>query len=92
MLTSVQNFLETLKPDGKPERLSRQYEGTRFFPPNPASTYIRGVRKAGMDPMKDRFGTTILWPEGQVAAMPHVTDENKVISEITEWKDQLVKP
>ena len=46
MLTSVQNFLETVKPDGKPERLSRQYEGTVFFPPNPASTYIREIGRA----------------------------------------------
>ena len=92
MLTSVQNFLETIKPDGKPDRLLKQYEGTAFFPPNPASTYIRGVRHAGMDPLKDRFGTTILWPAGQVAAMPHVTEDNKVISDITEWKSQLVMP
>ncbi len=92
MLTAKQNFLETIKPDGKPDRLLKQYEGTAFFPPNPASAYIRGNRHRGMEPLKDRFGTTILWPENQVAAMPHVTAENKVIKEITEWKDDLVMP
>ena len=92
MLTAKENLLETLKVDGKPDRLVKQYEGNAFFPPNPAAMYIRGNRHPGMEPMKDRFGTTILWPENQVAAMPHVTNDNKVISDITEWKDQLVMP
>ena len=92
MLTAAENFRETLKKDGKPDRLLKQYEGCAFFPPNPASAYIRGNRHPGMDPLKDRFGTEILWPEGQVAAMPHVTADNKVISDITEWRDQLVMP
>ncbi len=92
MLTAKENFLETIKPDGKPDRLLKQFEGTAFFPANPASTYIRGVRHPGMDPMIDRFGTTILWPKGQVAAMPHVTAENKVIKDITQWRDELVMP
>ena len=92
MLTAKENLLETLKVDGKPDRLVKQYEGNAFFPPNPAAMYIRGNRHPGMEPMKDRFGTTILWPENQVAAMPHVTNDNKVISDITEWRDQLVMP
>ncbi|HBN56288.1 MAG TPA: uroporphyrinogen decarboxylase (URO-D), partial [Lachnospiraceae bacterium] len=50
MLTAKQNFLETIKPDGKPDRLLKQYEGTAFFPPNPASAYIRGNRHRGMEP------------------------------------------
>lgn len=92
MLTAVENFRETLKRDGKPDRLLKQYEGCAFFPPSPASTYIRGNRHPGMEPLIDRFGTTILWPEGQVAAMPHVTEDTKVIKDITEWRDQLVMP
>jgi len=55
MLTAKENFLETLKPDGKPDRLVKQYEGNVFFPPNPASMYIRGKRYAGMEPLTDRF-------------------------------------
>ena len=60
MLTAKQNFLETIKPDGKPDRLMKQYEGTAFFPPDLASAYIRGNRHPGMDPLVDRFGTTIV--------------------------------
>ena len=71
-MTAKEIFLETIKKDGKPERLLKQYEGFGFYPPNPASTYIRGNRHRGMEPMKDRFGTEILWPADQLAAMPHV--------------------
>lgn len=92
MMTAKELFLETIKPDGKPDRLLRQYEGLTFFPPNPANNFVRGNRHRGMDPLVDKFGTTILWPESQSAAMPHVTAENKVIKDICEWKDQVVIP
>ena len=42
--------------------------------------------------MKDLFGTEILWPQEQLAAMPHVTESNKVIDDITEWKSQVKIP
>ncbi|MDO4617095.1 MAG: uroporphyrinogen decarboxylase family protein [Lachnospiraceae bacterium] len=92
MMTSSELFLETLKKDGKPERLLKQYEGCTFFPPNPANNFVRGNRHRGMEPLIDKFGTTILWPEGQIAAMPHVTADNKVIDDICEWKNQLQIP
>ena len=92
MLTATQNLLETIKVDGKPERLLKQYEGATFFPPNPANNYVRGNRHRGMEPMKDLFGTEILWPQEQLAAMPHVTEGNKVIDDITEWKSQVKIP
>ncbi|MDD3218792.1 MAG: uroporphyrinogen decarboxylase family protein [Lachnospiraceae bacterium] len=91
-MTAKELFLETIKQDGKPERLLKQFEGTVFYPPSPVASYIRGNRHRGMEPLVDRFGTTILWPEGQVAAMPHVTAENKVIKDITNWKEELVMP
>ena len=85
-------FNLTTQKDGRPERLLRQYEGATFYPPNPANNYVRGNRHRGMEPMKDLFGTEILWPQEQLAAMPHVTEDNKVIDDITEWKEQLVIP
>lgn len=92
MLKASEILLETIKKDGRPERLLRQYEGAIFYPPNPANNYVRGNRHRGMEPMKDLFGTEILWPQEQLAAMPHVTEDNKVIDDITEWKEQLVIP
>jgi len=92
MLSAKQNFLETIKPDGKPDRLVAQFEGTAFVPVSAVSFYERGARRPGMPPTPDRFGTTILWPENQIAAMPHVTDDNKPVPDVTEWKKTLVIP
>ena len=32
MLSAKENFLETIKPNGKPDRLVKQYEGAVFYP------------------------------------------------------------
>ena len=87
MLTAKQNFLETIKKGGKPDRIVKQYEGLAFTPGDPVGSYVRGVRRPGMPPLKDLWGTTILWPEGVIAAMPHVTEETKVVRDITSWRD-----
>lgn len=88
MLKAKQNFLETIKPNGKPDRIVKQYEGTVLIPPiDPVNKYVRGVRFEGMPPTKDRWGTMVAWPVGDVAAMPIVTDEYKVIKDITRWHD-----
>ena len=56
MLKASEILLETIKKDGRPERLLRQYEGATFYPPNPANNYVRGNRHRGMEPMKDLSG------------------------------------
>ncbi len=92
MLSAKQNFLETIKPGGKPDRIVKQYEGLAFTPGDPVNFYVRGNRYPGMPPLIDKWGTTILWPEGVIAAMPHVTEENKVIKDITRWHDYTKVP
>jgi hypothetical protein len=87
MLSAKQNFLETVKPDGKPDRLVKQFEGCAFLPGDPVAAYVRGERYMGMPTKKDLWGTTIIWPQGVVAAMPHVTEETKVIRDITSWHE-----
>ena len=87
MLSKKENFLETLKIDGKPDRLVKQFEGTIFMPGDPVNTFVRGNRFPGMPPMQDLWGTTILWPEGSIGAMPHVTEENKVVRDVTCWRE-----
>jgi hypothetical protein len=86
MLTAKQNFLETIKPDGKPDRIVKQFEGTKFMPFDPVNKYVRSERYRGMPPNKDRWGTVMVWPENDVAAMPLVNDETKVIRDITDWR------
>ncbi|SHI20986.1 Uroporphyrinogen decarboxylase (URO-D) [Sporobacter termitidis DSM 10068] len=92
MLSAKQNFLETIKRGGKPDRIVRQFEGTVFLPGDPVGNYVRGERYDGMPDKKDLWGTTIIWPAGVPAAMPHVTEENKVIKDITEWRKYAAVP
>lgn len=87
MLNARENFLETIKPDGKPDRIVKQFEGTVFLPGDPVAFYVRGNRYPGMPPLLDLWGTTILWPADIVAAMPHVTEETKVVRDVTCWRD-----
>ncbi len=92
MLTPRENFYETIKKDGRPDRLVNQYEDMVFFPVTPTSFYVRGKRYPGMEPTRDKFGTIALWPKDQAAVMPHVTDETKVVKDIGSWQDYFDFP
>lgn len=92
MLNARENFLETIKKGGRPDRLVKQFEGTAFLPGDPVNVFVRGDRHPGMAPKQDLWGTTILWPEDSIGAMPHVTEENKVIKDITCWRDFVKVP
>lgn len=92
MLNEKQLIIETIKKDGKPDRLVTQFCGTHFFPASAVSVFERGNRFKGMPPTRDVFGTLILWPEDQFAAMPHVTADDKVIRDISNWRDYCKIP
>ena len=62
MSTPKEIFLELIRPDGQPERQLRQYEALHMCLTDPCNTYLRGNRKRGTT-SKDRWGTTILFPE-----------------------------
>ncbi|SHH61075.1 Uroporphyrinogen decarboxylase (URO-D) [Sporobacter termitidis DSM 10068] len=89
MLTSKQNVLETLKIGGKPDRLVNQYRPYVLVQSDPVYQLVRGNRARGKT-TKDVWGTEIAWPEDQHAAMPHVTEENKVLKDITKWRELKV--
>ena len=89
MLSSRQNLLETLKKDGKPDRLVNQYQPFVPVMNDPLYLFARGNRVRGKT-TKDCWGTEIAWPEDQHAAMPHVTTENKVLKDITKWREMIV--
>jgi hypothetical protein len=91
MLTSKENLLETLKPDGRPDRLVNQYEPFALVMNDPVRMYTSGNRVKGKT-IKDRWGTTIAWPEDQFAAMPHVTPDDKVLPDITQWRKYVKVP
>ena len=90
MLTAKDNFLETLKKGGKPDRLVNQWEACKLVP-DPPLIYTAGNRVKG-GASRDRWGTMIIWPEGQVAGMPHVTKDDKVLPDVTRWREYVNVP
>ncbi|MCL2200555.1 MAG: uroporphyrinogen decarboxylase (URO-D) [Oscillospiraceae bacterium] len=90
MLSIKDNFLETMKKDGKPDRLVNMWEPFELIP-DPVLIYLTGHRARGTD-SRDRWGTLITWPEDQLSAMPHVTEDEKVLPDITEWRKYIKVP
>lgn len=91
MLTPRENFLETLKLNGQPDRLVNGYEPMNLVMIDPVQKFTRGNRIKGLT-TKDRWGTEIAWPEDQLFAMPYITPDNKVCPDITEWKKYVSVP
>ena len=89
MLTAKQNFLETLKPDGKPDRLVNDYEFVKPVMVDPVHRFTRGNRKKGFT-TKDQWGTTYLWPETQMFAFP--SEDDLVCPDVAEWKKTVRVP
>ena len=90
-MTPKELFLEMLKPDGKPERQLVQYEALSMIMPDPIMMYLMEGRRPGTT-TKDRWGTTILYPEGAPGATPHITPENKVCPDVTRWREFVHAP
>ncbi|MBE6914622.1 MAG: uroporphyrinogen decarboxylase (URO-D) [Ruminococcaceae bacterium] len=89
MLNKRENFLETIR-GGKPDRFVKQFEGTVMVPGDPVNFYVRGQRFPGMEPKYDRWGTRIVWPEGEPGAVPDVTV--KVLDDVTTWREVVKIP
>ena len=84
-------FLETLKPEGKPERALVQYEALAVQIPDPVFLYLREGSRPGAT-VKDKWGVTILFPEGDPGPTPLITPENKVCPDITRWREYVHAP
>jgi uroporphyrinogen-III decarboxylase len=91
MLTKKENFLETLKTDGKPDRFVNQYEPFIPVMNDPVSKFTLGNRDRGTT-SKDCWGTTIIFPENQFAGTPHITSETKVCPDVTKWRQYVKIP
>ena len=90
-MTAKEIFLELLKPDGKPERQLIQYEALQMVLTDPINGYLRAGRARGTV-SKDRWGTTILFPEDAPGATPHITADDKVCPDVTHWRDYVHAP
>ncbi|MBR1987019.1 MAG: uroporphyrinogen decarboxylase (URO-D), partial [Mogibacterium sp.] len=90
-MTAKDIFLELLKPEGKPERQLVQYEALQMALGDPIGGYLHEGRRPGAT-ITDRWGTVIEWPADAPGSMPLVTEENKVIKDITRWRDYAHAP
>ena len=86
MLTARQNLIETIR-GGNPDRFVKQYEFMELIVFMPGFKYplTPGVT------VKDGWGITFDFPEGQIGGFPVHDDEHKVLKDITQW-DKIVKP
>ena len=91
MSTPKEIFLELIKSDGQPERQLRQYEALHMCLSDPINIFLRGNRKRG-SVTKDRWGTTISFPEDAPGAIPLHTPELTVCTDITRWKETVHVP
>lgn len=90
MSTPKENFLRLMRNDS-PKWLGDPWSCFNFNPAfRPvlfdAVTLLNGNPMPGQT-CKNMWGTTMTFPLGQPGAIPHVTEENKVIKDITNWRD-----
>ena len=90
-MTAKEIFLELLKEDGRPERQLVQYEALQMALGDPIGGYLHMGRRPGAT-ITDLWGTVVDWPADAPGSMPIVTEENKVIKDITRWRDYVHAP
>jgi uroporphyrinogen-III decarboxylase len=92
MQTQKEIVLELLKgKQGHPDRLASHYKPFAFINNDACNKFARGNREKGKTTV-DKWGTTIMFPEDAPGPMPHVTSENKVLPDITEWRKYVKVP
>ena len=91
MQTPKEIFLELLKPNGRPERVLKQYEALHMCLNDPINTYLRGNRRRGTV-SRDRWGTTISFPADAPGAIPVHTDDLTVCPDVTYWEETVHAP
>ncbi|UWG98222.1 uroporphyrinogen decarboxylase [Dehalobacter sp. DCM] len=84
MLSKKQNLLETIK-GGNPDRFVNQYEFMNLIM---ESRFIPSVGPGQI--IKNAWGITFSWPEGQLGGFPMHDPDHKVLKDITQW-DKYVK-
>ncbi len=91
MLSPKQNFLETIKRDGHPDRLCNNFSAFRLLMGDPVFKYLRGNRVRGKISC-DPWGTLTAFPEDAPGPVPIVTKENQIIKDMEHWREQLTVP
>ena len=89
-MTPRELLFELLKKDGSPERQLVQYEPFRLVW-DPINAYLREGTVRGSRAV-NRWGVTIDFPEDAPGPMPYITEETKVLKDITKWREQVKVP
>ncbi|WKY47175.1 uroporphyrinogen decarboxylase family protein [Eubacteriaceae bacterium ES3] len=87
MLTKRENMMETLK-GGNPDRFVKQYEAFEIIMAAP----MAGPMPMPGETVKNAWGITFSWPEGQLGSFPVHDDEHRVLKDITKWKEVVIAP
>ncbi len=87
MLTKRQNLIETIK-GGKPDRFVKQYETFAII----MNTPITRLKPPVGGEIKNEWGVTLRWPEGQLGSFPVHDKEHIVVKDIIEWKKYVKAP
>lgn len=88
MYTAKENLMRTLE-GRNPDRFVEGWNPFAIILNDPVYLYLRSNRVRGQRSL-DRWGTCIYWPQDQPAAVPHITEENKVLKDITKWEELIV--
>ncbi|MBN2040724.1 MAG: uroporphyrinogen decarboxylase [Spirochaetes bacterium] len=88
MLTIKENLKETMK-GGNPDRFVNQYEFLDILLEAP---FMAGVFAEPGKEMKDGWGITWRWQEGQIGQFPVHDEEHIVLKDITQWEKYVKAP
>lgn len=86
MLTKRQNLMETIK-GGQPDRFVNQYEFMNLIMEAPLGT-MAGPGQT----IKNEWGITFSWPEGQLGGFPVHDEKHLVLKDITNWRKYVKAP
>ena len=92
MSTPKEIFLETIKPNGQPERLLRQYEPFYMCLGDPVMCYLDGPDHTPGKTSVNPWGITISFPENAPGSMPVHGPGLTVCPDITRWKETVHAP
>jgi uroporphyrinogen-III decarboxylase len=88
MLTKRQNLMEVMK-GGNPDRFVNQYEFMELMMDAPMDLPL--APGPGMT-IKNKWGITFAWLEGQIGSFPVHDAEHKVVKDITKWQEVVKAP
>lgn len=90
-MTPAELLRELIKKDGKPERLLKQYEAFAPVWGDPISAVqMKGFERGNK--WINPWGVTMMYEMDAPGPMPYITEETKVLKDITKWRECVKAP